>query len=136
MKTLKLFRMLSMIAALAFLMIHCLPEVKTEAGYNWIMITVLVIALAIVPTSLLGHIKRENHPETLTEYTKGYLTINIVAAAIMIGLCTTCIILRTEQMWIALSFAFVALYNLFNSIILYNAKKAYDSENYIKILPN
>ena len=125
MKALKLFRLLSMIAALSCLMIHCLPEVKAEGGYNWIMITVLVFALVIVPISLLGHIKRENHPETLTEYTKGYLAINIVAAAIMFGLCTTSIIIRTDHMWIALAFAFVTLYNLFNSLILYNARKVY-----------
>ncbi len=128
MKALKFFRLLSMIGTLVCLMIHCMPEVKTEAGYNWIMITALVFALVVVPVSLVGSIKRENHPETLTEYTKGYLIINIVAAVIMFALCTAGIIFTTDKMWIAFAFAFVTLYNLFNSFILYNARKAYDSE--------
>jgi len=41
----------------------------------------------------------------------------------------TCIILRTDLMWMALALAFATLYNLFNSFILYNARKVYESEN-------
>lgn len=129
MKTLKFFRLLSMTAGLTCLLISFLPEAKGEDGYNWIMIAVLVLVLVVVPTSLTGSIKREHHPETLTEYKRGYHIFNIVASALMIGLCTTCIILRTDLMWIALAFAFVTLYNLFNSFILYKARKAYESEN-------
>ncbi len=86
MKTLKLFRLLSMIAGLACFMIHCLPEANGEAGYDWMMIAVL-------------------------------------------GLCATGLIVGLGTLWMNLAFTFATLYNLFNAIILYKAKKAYDSQN-------
>lgn len=67
--------------------------------------------------------------KTLNEFKKGYHIINIIASSLMLGLCTTCIILRTDLMWMALALAFATLYNLFNSFILYNARKVYESEN-------
>ena len=65
MKTLKLFRLLSMIAGLACFMIYCLPEANGEAGYDWMMIAVLVLFLVIGPASLIGNIKREEHPDPI-----------------------------------------------------------------------
>ena len=42
----------------------------------------------------------------------------LYAAGLIVGLGT---------LWMNLAFTFVTLYNLFNAIILYKAKKAYDS---------
>ena len=58
MKTLKVFRLLSMIAGLVCFMIYCLPEANGEAGYDWMMIAVLVLFMVIGPASLIGNIKR------------------------------------------------------------------------------
>ena len=36
------------------------------------MIAAITLVLVILPTTLMVRIKRENHPETLTEFNKGY----------------------------------------------------------------
>ena len=68
-------------------------------------------------------------PETLTEFNKGYHTINVICASILIGLCITAVIVKSEMMWMGLAFAFVGLYHLLNSFIFCNARKAYETEN-------
>ena len=128
MKTLKLFRALSMAGVLTCFMISCLPDIKGENGYDWMMIAAIMLVLVILPTTLIVRIKREDHPETLTIYTKGYHILNIISGSIMIGLCITTIVVKSEMMWMALAFAFVALFNMFNSFIFYNARKAYEEE--------
>ena len=128
MKALKLFRVLSMAGGLTCFMISGLPNIKGENGYDWMMIAVIALVLVILPTSLISRIKREDHPETLTIYTKGYHILNIISSGIMIGLCITAIVVKSEKMWMALAFAFVALFNMFNSFIFYNARKAYGEE--------
>ena len=129
MKTLKLFRLLSMIAGLACFMIHCLPEANSETGYDWMMIAVLVLLLVIGPASLISSIKREEYPQTLTEYKKGYVVMCVILFVIVLGLCATSLIVGLGTLWMNLAFTFATLYNLFNAIILYKAKKAYDSQN-------
>ena len=89
MKALKFFRLLSMIAGLACFMIYCLPESNGEAGYDWMMIAVLVLFLVIGPASLIGNIKREEHPQTLTEYKKGYVIMCVILFVIVLSLCLT-----------------------------------------------
>ena len=83
MKTLKLFRALSMAGGLTCFMISCLPDIKGENGYDWMMIAAITLVLVILPTTLIVRIKRENHPETLTEFNKGYHTINVICAIIL-----------------------------------------------------
>lgn len=126
MKTLKLLRLVSMIAGLACFMIYCLPETNGGSGYDWMMIAVLVLFMVIGPASLIGNIKREEHPQTLTEYKKGYVIMNIILFVIVLGLCATGLIAGLGTVWMNLAFTFATLYNLFNAIILYKAKKAYD----------
>lgn len=127
MKTLKLFRLLAMTAGLLCFMISCLPQ--GNAGHDWAMITVLVFFLVIGPASLVANIKREDHPQTLAEYNKGYVIMNAVLMVIVLGICATGLILGLGSLWMNLAFTFVTIYNLLNHIILYKAKKAYDSEN-------
>ena len=128
MKALKLFRALSMAGGLTCFMISCLPNIKGENGYDWMMIAALTLVLVILPASLISRIKRENHPEILTEFNKGYHVINVILAAILIGLCITAVIVKSEMMWMGLAFGFIALYHLLNSFIFYNARKVYEEE--------
>ena len=128
MKALKLFRALSMAGGLTCFMISCLPDIKGENGYDWMMIAALALVLVILPASLISRIKRENHPEILTEFNKGYHVINVILAAILIGLCITAVIVKSEMMWMGLAFGFIALYHLLNSFIFYNARKVYEEE--------
>ena len=129
MKMLKLLRLVSMIAGLACFMIYCLPETNGGSGYDWMMIAVLVLFMVIGPASLIGNIKREEHPQTLTEYKKGYVIMNIILFVIVLGLCATGLIAGLGTVWMNLAFTFATLYNLFNAIILYKAKKAYDNKS-------
>ena len=128
MKALKLFRALSMAGGLTCFMISGLPDIKGENGYDWMMIAALTLVLVVLPTGLISRIKRENHPETLTEFNKGYHIINVIFATILIGLCITAVIVKSEMMWMGLAFGFIALYHLLNSFIFYNARKAYEEE--------
>ena len=128
MKALKLFRALSMAGGLTCFMISCLPDIKGENGYDWMMIAVIALVLVVLPTGLISRIKRENHPESLTEFNKGYHIINVILATILIGLCITAVIVKSEMMWMGLAFGFIALYHLLNSFIFYNARKAYEEE--------
>ena len=128
MKALKLVRALSMAGGLTCFMISCLPDIKGENGYDWMMIAVIALVLVVLPTGLISRIKRENHPETLTEFNKGYHVINVILAAILIGLCITAVIVKSEMMWMGLAFGFIALYHLLNSFIFYNARKVYEEE--------
>ena len=128
MKALKLFRALSMAGGLTCFMISCLPDIKGENGYDWMMIAALALVLVILPASLISRIKRENNPEILTEFNKGYHVINVILAAILIGLCITAVIVKSEMMWMGLAFGFIALYHLLNSFIFYNARKVYEEE--------
>ena len=91
--------------------------------------TAIVLVLVVLPAGLISRIKRENHPETLTEFNKGYHVINVILAAILIGLCITAVIVKSEMMWMGLAFGFIALYHLLNSFIFYNARKTYVAEN-------
>ena len=125
MKTLKLFRLLSMSAGLLCFLISCLPQ--GDDGYGWPMIIVLVFFLVIGPASLIANIKREEHPQRLAEYNKGYLILSAVLMAIVLGLCATGLIFGLGTLWMNLAFTFVTLYNLLNHIILYKAKQSYDS---------
>ena len=129
MKALKLFRALSMAGGLTCFMISCLPDIKGENGYDWMMIAALTLVLVILPAGLISRIKRENHPETLTEFNKGYHVINVIIAVILIGLCITAVIVKGEMMWMGLAFGFIALYHLLNSFIFYNSRKAYEEKN-------
>ena len=128
MKALKLFRAVSMAGGLTCFIISGLPNIKGENGYDWMMIAALTLVLVILPTGLISRIKRENHPETLTEFNKGYHIINVILATILIGLCITSVIVKSEMMWMGLAFGFIALYHLLNSFIFYNARKAYEEE--------
>ena len=128
MKALKLFRAVSMAGGLTCFMISGLPNIKGENGYDWMMIAALTLVLVVLPTGLISRIKRENHPETLTEFNKGYHIINVILATILIGLCITAVIVKSEMMWMGLAFGFIALYHLLNSFIFYNARKAYEEE--------
>ena len=128
MKALKLFRAVSMAGGLTCFMISGLPNIKGENGYDWMMIAALTLVLVILPTGLISRIKRENHPETLTDFNKGYHIINVLLATILIGLCITSVIVKSEMMWMGLAFGFIALYHLLNSFIFYNARKAYEEE--------
>ena len=132
MKALKLFRALSMAGGLTCFMISCLPDIKGENGYDWMMIAVLVLFMVIGPASLIGNIKREEHPQTLIEYKKGYVIMCVILFVIVLGLCATGLIVGLGTLWMNLAFTFATLYNLFNAIILYKAKKAYDAKAIVK----
>ena len=56
MKALKLFRALSMAGGLTCFMISCLPDIKGENGYDWMMIAATTLVLVMRPSIQLFHI--------------------------------------------------------------------------------
>lgn len=127
MKTLKLFRLLTMVASLCMLVLHLLPEIKGEGGYDWLMIAILVIFLVLLPASLMGSMFREKHPETLSECKKGYLGMQCVFTGVFICLCIAASILVPGHIWLYLAFILATISHLLNAILQYKARKAYEA---------
>ena len=72
MKTLKLFRALSMAGGLTCFMISCLPDIKSENSYDWMMIAAVVnvhaatILLQLTYSSPIKSKSQSNRKETTT----------------------------------------------------------------------
>lgn len=128
MKTLKLCRLLTMIASLAMFLVHLLPEIKGENGYDWMMIAILVVFLVLLPAGLMGSMAREKHPETLSECKKGYLVMQCVFSGVFICMCFASCIFVPGHIWLYIAFAFATTSHLFNDIILYKTRQAYEAE--------
>lgn len=136
MKTLKILRLFSLAVSLVLLLIGCLPRLSGEAGYDWMMITVLVLFFVAAPVTLVSRIKSESSPFYLAQVKKGMTMVCLAAWACLICFAVYLMItgaLGSESFnWIYLAFVFVGLYQILSSVILLKAKKAYEAENQMK----
>lgn len=129
MKTLKIFRLLFLAASLVFLLIGCLPRLSGEAGYDWMMIAVLVLFFVAAPVTLVSRIKGENSPFFLSQVKKGTTLASLAVWSGMVFFALYLMISSSSFNWIYTAFIFVGLYQILNSVIILAAKKAYDAEN-------
>ena len=132
MKTLKITRLLSLIATLVFMLIAFLPEAINETD-DWIMIVVLAVAFVALPINLIYYTKREKSSRYLVDTENGMLLLNIIVFGILlimnaVGLVVV-LINGGGSYWGYLSWISASLYIILNNIILYKAKKTFDAKN-------
>ena len=132
MKIFKVCRLLFLTATFVFMLIAFLPEALEEI-YDWTMIAVLVAFIVVVPISLSYYIKKEKDAKYLANAENGYMIMNmglfgIVALAGIIGIFVN-IFKPDGSPWISLAWTSVGLYQIFNTAIIYKAKKAAEPEN-------
>ena len=132
MKTLKITRLLSLIATLVFMLIAFLPKAINETD-DWIMIVVLAVAFVALPINLMYYTKREKSSRYLVDTENGMLRLNVIVFGILLimnGVGLVVVLVNGDgSCWGYLSWISASLYIILNNIILYKAKKAYDSEN-------
>lgn len=131
MKILKILRLISVGAALTCLLVEFMPGILTGECDTW-TIAVLVAFFVLVPVFVISSIRREKQPRLLAEYNKGYLVFNIVLFAAILTLAlwaTFTDFLKGGSPWLYSSFALVGLYQLCNTIILYDARRRFEEEN-------
>lgn len=132
MKTLKLCRLMFITATFAFMLIAFLPKALEEM-YDWTMIAVLVAFIVLAPISLSYYMKKEIDAKYLANAENGYMIMNmglfgIVALAGIIGTFVN-IFKPDGSPWISLAWTSVGLYQIFNTAIIYKAKKAAEPED-------
>ena len=132
MKTLKISRLLSLIATLVFMLIAFLPKAINETD-DWIMIVILAVAFVALPINLMYYTKREKSSRYLVDTENGMLLLNVIVFGILlimnvVGLVVV-LINGGGSCWGYLSCISASLYIILNNIILYKAKKTFDAEN-------
>lgn len=130
MKTLKVCRIVSMIAFIALFLTELIMQM-TRVEMNWWVIAILAALAILAPINLRYSTKRERNPKLLSEADMGYTVYVIISSSILIVLGITGIFVdyfnTSGSPWGYLSWSFAAGYQIFNSIILYKAKKAYEA---------
>ena len=132
MKTLKVCRIVSMIAFIALFLTELIMQM-TRVDMNWWVIAILAALAILAPVNLRYSTKRERNPRLLSETDKGYTIYVIITSSIMIVLGITGIFVdffnTSGSPWGYLAWCFAAAYQIFNSIILYRAKMAYEANH-------
>lgn len=130
MKTLKVCRIVSMIAFVALFIIELVIQTTMRYEMNWWVIAILAALAILAPVNLRYSTKRERNPRLLSETDKGYTLYVIITSSIMIVLGITGIFVdffnNSGSPWGYLAWCSAAAYQIFNSIILYRAKIAYE----------
>lgn len=121
MKTLKVLRVVFAFLTLFFFLMFLIPMLRED--YSWMMITILVLFIVLIPTALISSIKMEKFPKMLPS--KGVLKFNIIFSTVMIVALAVASVLRILNdlipwMWVAGIFVFA--YQLVNNLIIYRLK--------------
>ena len=131
MMILKVCRIVSMIAFVALFIIELVIQTTMRYEMNWWIIAIIAVLAILAPINLRYSTKRERNPKLLSEADMGYTAYVIISSSILIVLGITGIFVdyfnTSGSPWGYLSWSFAAGYQIFNSIILYKAKKAYEA---------
>ena len=118
MKTLKVCRIVSMIAFIALFLTELIMQM-TRVDMNWWVIAILAALAILAPVNLRYSTKRERNPKLLSEADMGYTVYVIISSSILIVLGITGIFVdyfnTSGSPWGYLSWSFAAGYQIFNS---------------------
>ena len=130
MKTLKYCRTASFLPMMAFLIVFFVYR-SLDKGFDGILATTFGVIIIFGSVSLYTRIKNENDPAYLAKTEKGMIIANFVSIVLMTGLSIVgfCWGLGGYFNWLYLAIIAGIIYSTTNNIILYKAKKAYDSKN-------
>ena len=102
-----------------------------DKGFDGILATTFGVIIIFGSVSLYTRIKNENDPAYLAKTEKGMIIANFVSIVLMTALSIVgfCWGVGGYFNWLYLAIVAAVIYSTTNNIILYKAKKAYDSKN-------
>lgn len=106
-----------------------------DSGFDGFLATVFGVIIIFGSVSFCARVKNENNPAYLAKTEKGMLIANFItpvllaALYIVVGLSWE---VKGYFTWLGLAVISGVVYSTANNIILYKAKKAYDTENSIR----
>ena len=133
MKTLKICRMGSFVPMMVFLIVFFV-YITLDKGFDGILATTFGLIFILGPVSFYIRTKNENNPAYLAKTEKGMIIANFVSILLMTALSIIgfCWGVGGYFNWLYLAIIAAVIYSITNNIILYKAKKAYDTENNVK----
>ena len=129
MKALKYWRMASFVTMMAFFAVFFVYR-SLDTGFDGILATTFGVIIIFGSISLYTRIKNENDPAYLAKTEKGMIIANFVSIVLMTALSIVgfCMGPGGYFNWLYLAITAAVIYSTTNNIILYKAKKAYDSD--------
>ena len=130
MKALKYCRVASFVPMMAFLIVFFVYR-TLDKGFDGILATTFGVIIIFGSVSLYTRIKNENDPAYLAKTEKGMIIANFISIVLMTALSIVgfCWGVGGYFNWLYLAIISGVIYSTTNNIILYSAKKAYDSAN-------
>ena len=129
MKALKYCRTASFVPMMAFLIVFFVYR-TLDKGFDGILATTFGVIIIFGSLSLYTRIKNENDPAYLAKTEKGMIIANFVSIVLMTALSIVGFCCGVGYFnWLYLAITAAVIYSTINNIILYKAKKAYDTEN-------
>ena len=130
MKALKYCRTASFVPMIAFLIAFFVYR-TLDKGFDGILAMTFGVIIIFGSVSLYTRIKNENDPAYLAKTEKGMIIANFVSIVLMTALSIVgfCWGVGGYFNWLYLAIISGVIYSTTNNIILYKAKKAYDSAN-------
>ena len=130
MKTLKICRVASFVPMMVFFALFFVYR-TLDTGFDGILATAFGVILIFGSISFCVRVKNENNPAYLAKTEKGMIIANFVSIVLMTALSIVgfCWGVGGYFNWLYLAIIAAVIYSTTNNIILYKAKKAYDSKN-------
>lgn len=134
MKTLKICRMASFVLMMAFFVVFFVCR-TLDSGFDGFLATVFGVMIIFGSVSFCARVKNENNPAYLAKTEKGMLIANFITPVLLAALYVVVGLsweVRGYFNWLDLAVISGVVYSTADNIILYKAKKAYDTENSIR----
>ena len=134
MKTLKICRMASFVPMMVFFVVFFVCR-TLDSGFDGFLATVFGVIIIFGSISFYARIKNENNPAYLAKTEKGMLIANFITPVLLAALYVVVGLsweVRGYFTWLGMAVILGVVYSTADNIILYKAKKAYDTENSIR----
>ncbi|MBO5108063.1 MAG: hypothetical protein J6B97_06490 [Bacteroidales bacterium] len=131
MKTLKICRMASFVPMMAFFVVFFACR-TLDTGFDGFMATVFGAMIIFGSISFYARVKNENNPVYLAKTERGMIIANFITPVLLTALYIIVDFsweLKGYFTWLGLAVISGVVYSTVNNIILYKAKKAYDTGN-------
>lgn len=134
MKTLKICRMASFVPMMAFFVVFFVCR-TLDTGFDGFLASVFGVIIIFGSVSFCARVKNENNPAYLAKTERGMIIANFITPILLTALYIIVDFsweLKEYFNWLGLAVISGVIYSTADNIILYKAKKAYDTENSIR----
>ena len=131
MKTLKICRMASFVPMMAFFVVFFVCR-TLDSGFDGFLATVFGVMIIFGSISFYARVKNENNPAYLAKTERGMIIANFITPVLLTALYVVVGLsweVKGYFNWLDLAVISGVVYSTANNIILYKAKKAYDTGN-------